>query len=97
MIFTQITCKELRDSLVETVVKYLKHIKEWSDEQITDVDVSVDLVDNTIQCSITVKELEVDSRYTLCDLLTGVLYNKGHLQSEFLCKFPDAIFADITA
>lgn len=85
-------CEDLRNALVEHIVKYLKNIAEWSDEQITTIDVDVYEENKSIISTVKV-DADMDTKYILCDLLTGVLYTKGYMQSQFEVYFPDELIA----
>ena len=86
-------CEDLRNALVEHIIKYLKNIAEWSDEQITTVDVDVHEENKSIVSTVKI-DADMDTKYFLCDLLTGVLYTKGYMQSQFEVHFPDKLIAN---
>lgn len=91
----QVDMDELRSEIVKNIVLYLKRLKEWSDEQITSVDVDVFKSPNSIvTCKVTVAELDIDSKYLLCNILTGILVMHGY-RSEFQIHFPDTLMAQI--
>ena len=87
-------CEDLRNALVEHIVKYLKNIAEWSDERITTVDVDVHEENKSIICVVKL-DADMDTKYFLCDLLTGVVYTKGYTQSQFEVCFPDKLITII--
>lgn len=91
----QVDINELRSEIVKNVVLYLKRLKEWSDEQITSVDVDVFKSPNHIvTCKVKIAELNIDSKYLLCNILTGILVMHGY-RSEFQIHFPDTLMAQI--
>ena len=94
-ISTNERCEDLRNTLVEHIVKYFKNIAKWSDEQITTVDVDVFKSPNhIITCKVKIAELDIDHKYLLCNILTGILVMHGY-RSEFQIHFPDTLMAQI--
>ena len=86
-------CEDLRSQLVGYTIRYLKRLKEWTDEQITEVDIIVEPYNHnkSIKCTVTIIA-DTDTKTLLCDLLTGVLYTQGYLAcSGFELGFPDKV------
>ena len=76
------------------MVLYLKNISKWIDEQISCVDVSVEKADKAITCNVTL-QADVDTKNTLCDILTGALFAKGYQTDGFSIQFPDTLYTVI--
>lgn len=88
--------EKIRNAIVKHVIEFLKRFKEWSDEQITGVDVDVSISPSKVlTCVVKVRELDMDSKYSLCALLTGVMYSEGIPGCTFELVFPDILKASI--
>lgn len=86
--------EKIRNAIVKHVIGFLKRFKEWSDEQITEVDVDVSISPSKVlTCIVKVRELDMDSKYSLCSLLTGVMYSEGIPGCTFELVFPDILRA----
>lgn len=92
----KIDTEKIRDAIVKHVIGFLKRFKDWSDEQITGVDVDVSISPSKVlTCAVKVSELDMDSKYVLCSLLTGVMYSEGIPGCTFELVFPDILRASM--
>lgn len=91
-----INTEKIRNTIVKHIIGFLKRFKEWSDEQITEVDVDVSISPSKIlTCTVKIRDLDIDSRYVMCSLLTGVMYSEGIPGCTFELIFPDTLKASV--